>query len=145
MFKKSGIRYEISLCILTGDIFWINGPYECGMWNDIMIFRNALMTKLSANERIEADDGYLGEHPHHVKCPKGIANLEETEFMQQRIQNRQESINTKRFKDWGALRQIWRHAIPRHSETFRMICIVAQLAINDGEKLFKCGYHDPPY
>jgi hypothetical protein len=143
-YKKSGVRYEICLCILTGDIVWINGPFECGMWNDIMIFRSALMTELSANERVEADDGYIGEHPRHIKCPRGIANLEETEFMQQRVRNRQESIN-KRFKDWGALRQIWRHAIPRHGETFRVICMVSQLAINDGEKLFKCGYRDPPY
>jgi hypothetical protein len=50
-----------------------------------------------------------------------------------------------RFKDWGAMRQIWRHDIPRHGEAFRVICIVCQLAINSGEKLFECRYRDPPY
>jgi hypothetical protein len=24
--KKSALRYEVGLCILTGDIVWINGP-----------------------------------------------------------------------------------------------------------------------
>jgi hypothetical protein len=42
----------------------------------------------------------------------------------------------KRFKDWGALWQIWRHDIPHHGETFRVICKVSQQTINDGEKLF---------
>jgi hypothetical protein len=123
---------------------WINGPYECGKWNDIMIFRNALLTELAPNERVEADDGYRGEHPQKIKCPCGIANLEETEFMQQRIRNRQETIN-KRFKDWGAMRQLWRHEIPSHGEAFRVIAIILQLSINDGEKMFECGYRDPPY
>jgi hypothetical protein len=143
-YKKSGLRYEICLCILTGDIVWINGPYEAGTYNDIMIFRDAVMTELSPNEQVEADDDYRGEHPQHIKCPAGFANLEETEYMQQRCRNRQETIN-KRFKDWGALRQIWRHEITRHGLAFHVIAIVSQLAINLGEKLFECGYRDPPY
>jgi len=33
-FKKSGMRYEVGLCIKTGEICWWNGPYELGDWND---------------------------------------------------------------------------------------------------------------
>ena len=29
-FKRSAVRYEIGLCILTGDICWVSGPYEAG-------------------------------------------------------------------------------------------------------------------
>ena len=129
---------------MTGDIVWINGPYECGIWNDIKIFRDALLSNLEVNERVEADDGYIGEHPRYVKCPRGFANLEETEYMQQRVRNGQETVN-KRFKDWGALRQIWRHSIPLHGDVFRAIAVMTQLAINQGEKLFECGYRDPPF
>jgi len=143
-FKKSALRYEVCLCILTGDIVWINGPYEAGLYHDISIFRDALKTELAPNERVEADDGYIGEHPQCIKCPKGFANLKETESMQQRCRNRQETIN-KRFKDWGALRQTWRHDIVAHAEAFTAIVIVCQLSINEGEKLFECGYRDPPY
>ena len=45
-FKKSGLRYEVALCIMTGDIVWINGPYEPGIWPDIKIFRDSLMSHL---------------------------------------------------------------------------------------------------
>jgi hypothetical protein len=143
-FRKSALRYEVALCILTGDIVWINGPYEAGKWNDLQIFRNSLMSHLAPNERVEADDGYVGEHPHHVKCPKGIGNLPETEYMQQRARNRQETVN-KRFKVWGALKQVWRHAIELHGEVFRAIAVITQLTINSGERLFEVGYRDPPW
>jgi hypothetical protein len=144
--KKSGLRYEVGLCILTGDIVWINGPYECGMWNDISIFRNALKGHLIPGERVEADDGYLGEHPQCVKCPAGFANTTITEYMQQRVRNRQESVN-KRFKNFGILKQVFRHdeKLSEHGDVFRSVAIITQLAINKGEKLFECGYRDPPY
>jgi hypothetical protein len=143
-FKKSGLRYEVALCIATGDIVWVNGPYECGMWPDISIFRDSLMSHLCLNERCEVDDGYIGEHPRYCKCPKGFANPEETLFMQQRVRNRQETVN-KRFKDWGLLKQVYRHAISSHGVAFRAIAVITQLAINSGEALFECGYRDPPY
>ena len=143
-YRKSGLRYEVGLCILTGDMVWINGPYECGMWPDISIFRNSLMSHLANNERVEADDGYIGEHPQYVKCPAGFADLPETEYMQQRARNRQETIN-KRFKVFGAMKQVWRHAIELHGEAFRAIAIILQLTINNGERLFEVGYRDPPW
>ena len=114
------------------------------MWNDITIFRDSLLSHLAPAERVEADDGYIGEHPRHVKCPRGFANKPETEFMQQRVRNRQETAN-KRFKQWGLLKQVYRHEIARHGEAFRAIAVLTQLAINNGEQLFACGYRDPPY
>jgi hypothetical protein len=30
-FKKSGLRYEMGLCIPTGDICWWSRPYAPGM------------------------------------------------------------------------------------------------------------------
>jgi len=143
-YKKSGVRYEVGLCIFTGEIVWISGPYECGKWNDISIFRNALMSELSPAERVEADDGYIGEHPRHIKCPKGFANQEQTLFMQQRVRNRQETVN-KRFKNWGILKEVYRHAIPKHGDVFRAIVVITQLSITNGEQLFECGYKDPPF
>jgi hypothetical protein len=140
-YRKSGLRYEVGLCILTGDIVWINGPYECGVWNDVSIFRNSLLSHLAANERVEADDGYVGEHPRYIKCPRGIGNPRSTQFMQQRVRNRQESIN-ERFKNWTSMKTVWRHDMALHGDAFRVIAIVSQLSINNGEKLFECGYRD---
>ena len=132
-FKKSALRYEVALCILTGDIVWINGLYESGIWNDLMIFQNALQSELGENERVEADDGYVGAHPEYVKCPAGIGNLEETERMQQRLRNRQETIN-ERFKNFECLNVVWRHAIVFHGRAFTAVAIILQLTINNGEK-----------
>ena len=92
-FKRSALRYEIALSILTGDICWINGPYEAGSWSDIKIFRDSLMSHLEKGERVEEDDGYVGENPQWVKCPRRFANKETTEYMQQRCRNRQETVN----------------------------------------------------
>jgi hypothetical protein len=61
------LRNEFAVCILTEELVWINGPYKCGMCNDLMIIRNALLTMLGFGERLEADDGYRGESPRHVK------------------------------------------------------------------------------
>ena len=140
-FKRSAVRYEIGLCILTGDICWVSGPYEAGAWPDIKIFRDSLMSHLEKGERVEADDGYIGEHPQWIKCPKGFANLEETEFVQQRCRNRQETVN-KRLKQFGVLKQRYRHDLTMHGDIFRACAVLTQLAINDGDKLFSCGYND---
>ena len=143
-FKKSALRYEVGICILTGDIVWTNGPYEPGIWNDIMIFRNALKSNLGEKERVEADDGYVGEAPTHIKCPKSFVNSKETEWMQARVRSRQETVN-KRFKDWGILRQVYRNKISTHGNAFEAVAVITQLSINNGEKLFSCGYRDLPY
>ena len=67
--------------------------------------------------------------------------MEETEFMQQRQRNRQETMN-KRLKQFGALKQRYRHDLRMHAEVFRACAVLTQLAINDGDKLFVCGYND---
>ena len=140
-YKKGGVRYEVALCILTGDIVWINGPYEAGKWPDISIFRDSLKSHLSPKERVEADDGYIGEAPALVKCPKSFTTREETESMDQRMRNRQETVN-KRFKNWEVLAVPFRHEIYRHGDAFRVIAILTQLAINSGEALFSVHYND---
>lgn len=140
-FKKSGLRYEVAISILGGDIVWINGPYECGKWPDIKIMRQSLLSELDENERVEADDGYIGEAPARVKCPKSFTNVEATEAMQARVRNRQETVNA-RFKTWQILRQIYRHDIPKHGEIFAMIAIITQLSIMRGEYLFQVDYKD---
>ena len=38
--KKSALRYEIALNIITGDIVWINGRFSAGKYSNIAIFRD---------------------------------------------------------------------------------------------------------
>ena len=57
-FNGPGVCYEVALCICTGDIVWINGPFPCGQWPDLKIVRHALMGVLLDGEKAEADMGY---------------------------------------------------------------------------------------
>jgi hypothetical protein len=57
----AGVRYEVAVCIKTGDIVWVNGPYACGKYPDIVIFQDRLVNMLDRDEKVEADHGYLKE------------------------------------------------------------------------------------
>ena len=72
--KKSVLRYEIYLHIMTSDIVWVNGPYAYGYCNDINIFRESLVSFLGPYKRVEADDGYVRDAPHRINCPMSCTN-----------------------------------------------------------------------
>ena len=57
-FKGPGLRYEIGLCIQTGWIVWVNGPYPPGEWPDLRIARDRLVHLLEPGELYLADSGY---------------------------------------------------------------------------------------
>ena len=59
-------------------------------------------------ERVEADDGYIGEAPHYIKCSMSVINPREIMEIQGRLRCQQETVN-KRSKDWGVLKQVFRH------------------------------------
>jgi DDE superfamily endonuclease len=139
-FKKCGLSYEVALCIHTGHIVWIHGPFPAAV-PDITIFRSSLLSHLGPGERVEADDGYIGEAPNFVKCPKSCANPEDNTKMQQLVRNRQETVNA-RFKDWGCLQQRFRHDLVKHANCFRSVAVLTQLAIEAGESLFPVQYSD---
>ena len=100
------------------------------------------MHHLGDGERVEADDGYVGEAPVHVKCPKSVTNPVETEAMQQRVRSRQETVN-KRFKNWKILAEKFRGKdLGVHGDIFRAIVVLTQLSIENGEPLFSVDYND---
>ena len=143
-YNHSGLRYEVATCIRTGDLVWISGPWEPGIYNDIAVFRNSgIMDLLTDGERVEADDGYRGEAPKYVRCPAVcMIAIEEFERMESISRRRHETIN-KRFKQFGALKQVWRHRLMNHGKAFRVAAIVTQLSIQHGEPLFDIDYVDP--
>jgi len=100
------------------------------------------LTFLGEDERVEVDDGCVGEAPLHCKCPKSFANPEMTLHMQSRVRSRQETIN-KRAKDFNVLQSICRNDPTDHPFVFRACVVLKQLSINNGEKLFEAGYRDP--
>ena len=139
-FKKSGYRYEVGLNIKTGDICWWHGPYPPGIWNDNMIFRDALAKVLEPGERCETDKGYRGSAPQYVKCPGGVEGDDDKEAMQARVRNRQETVN-ERFKNWGILVSPYRHNLLEHQTVFGAIAVLTQLSFKYNP-LFQVEYDD---
>ena len=94
-FKAPGLRYEIGIAIQSGDIVWVNGPFPCGEYADLTIFRGGLKNKLRyCQEKIEADRGYRGE-PDYIELPDdhGGAGIQQVKA-KQRLRSRHETCNT---------------------------------------------------
>lgn len=139
-FKKSGLRYEVGLCIKTGDICWWAGPYLPGIWNDEMIFKDGLANFLEPAERVEADGGYRGSAPELVKCPGVAEVIPNNVEMQQRVRSRQEAVND-RFKNWAILSTPYRHELLEHQTVFGAIVVLTQLSFAKNP-LWQVDYDD---
>lgn len=138
-FNGPGIRYEVALCIRSGRIVWIHGPFRCGEWNDMKIFRHSLINMLQDGERVETDKGYRGAptatRPPDLNNPEKIATMRET------VGRRHETVN-RRFKQFRCMKVVWRHSLDFHSASFRAVAVLTQLAFDDGEELFEVDYDD---
>ena len=100
------------------------------------------MNHLDEGERLEGDDGFIGECPRHVKCPGSFTREEQKLAMQARVRKRHETVN-KRLKQFGCLRERFRtHNPDKHGQCFRAVAVVAQLALEAGEPLFEAEYSD---
>ena len=131
-FKKSAFRYEVACSILGPYICCISGPYPAGLWSDIEIFRDCLLTYLEDFKQVETDDGYLGEAPLYKSCPAMIGFEEERKKMTRRVNSQQETIN-KRFKQWEILNVPFRHDLLDHRNVIVAIACITQVAMLNGE------------
>lgn len=92
---------------------------------------------LGDGELVEADRGYRGEH-WHVRTTEDYADREDLRS-KAKVMARHETVN-QRFKQFGALKQVFRHNIGVHRVVFESVVVVTQLSINNGEKLFHVDY-----
>jgi len=138
-FKTSGVSYEIAVCIKTGDIVWICGPFPAAT-PDITIFRYKLKELLLPFEWVMADRGYRGER----KCitPYDAFNYQHKRSMAA-LRSRHETVN-RRFKTFGALKQMFRNSPDMHNIFFRAAAVVIQLGHQAGYSHYDViGYVDP--
>ena len=136
-FKGPGLRYEVAVSINGGDIVHTNGPFPCGSWPDITIFRAELIHKLDELEMVEADRGYRGE-PTKIRTPVDYRS-EEDKINKSRARARHETVNNW-FKQFGILRQTYRHSLEDHQTVFRAVVVPTQLSIRNGEVMFSVQY-----
>ena len=55
------MRYQICLSIHLGEIVFVDGPYPCGIYNDLSCAREKIVNDLKENEMLIADKGYLDD------------------------------------------------------------------------------------
>ena len=135
-----GLRYEVGLGIQSGDIVWVNGPFQPGVFNDDSIAKQkGFCAALGPRERFLADSIYSGWRPI---VPTGRNNADEK--MKNRARARHETVNA-RLKRFGALKQVFRHRLDQHGSVFHAIATICQVEIEEGSHLFPVDYDDLRY
>jgi hypothetical protein len=135
-FGKAGLRYELGVCIRTGDIVWVNGPFPAGEWSDLKIYKLALRDMLDDGEWVETDNGYPGESTCRMK--KQFVSKVDRKAKSSAL-SRHENINSL-LKDFGCLKQMFRHELEFHGTCFAACAAITQMAFDAGEKPWQCRY-----
>jgi hypothetical protein len=131
-FKGPGVRYEVAVCIQTGWIVWVNGPYMCGRYPDLKIARDRLHYYLLEGEMYIADGGYR-DGREFANTPTGLNNPEERYKRVARA--RHETVNS-RLKQFMALSGTFRNDLTKHHTCFMAIANCTQIDIASFSPLF---------
>ena len=132
------VSYEVAMCVKTGEIVWINGPFAAGRWDDRGIARLCLNEMLDDGEKYIADGGYFDGY-QWAETPDGTHSLEQRMYALSRA--RHETVNG-RFKNWRCLKQQYRHSLEKHGPLFRSVAAIVQIGIMHGESLFSVPYNE---
>ena len=134
-FKGAGLRYEVGVCIQTGNICWVNGPFPAGSWSDLKIFKAKLANHLPPGEKVEADGTY-----RHPQCRLPSEFVSQTDKRaKNKARARHETVN-KRLKQWNVLKVEFRHPIGKHRVCFEAATVFTQQAFNRGHGPFPVTY-----
>jgi hypothetical protein len=136
-FKGPGLRYELGICIRTGWIVWVNGPYPCGHWPDINIFRHKLVYKLDPGEKVLGDGGYR-DRQTFCDTPTGFNTYEQ--YVKGVARARHETING-RLKKFEVFNTKYRHDLSTHEWCFRAVANITQIKIQTVEPVWQVHYH----
>ena len=136
-FKGAALRYEFGICIQTGWLCWIAGPFPAGDFPDVEIFMLGLANKLQEGERVEVDEGYTGDLPIMPKSDFG--GKQEWKHMKGKARARHEGVN-RMFKQFGILGQKFRHSKHKHCDVVLAVAAIVQSEIMDGRGTFQIEY-----
>ena len=125
-FRGPGVRYEIGLCIATGNIVWAHGGYPCGELPDLRLARDAFIDRLEIDEKALADKGYRDNN--FFVNPNG-------DPLKKKILARHETVN-KRVKQFYCMNDVFRHVLTLHPSFFRACVNLTQIMIVNGEPLY---------
>jgi len=99
------------------------------------------MLWLGLGEKVEADDGCMGEDLF-VGTPEWWEFRPKEKMEAARARSRHETMNS-RLKDWRILGARFRHTLWRHGNVLRSIAVINQLGHkHGGMSLFDCTEHE---
>ena len=114
----------------------MNGPFPCGEFNDIKIFKHGLKKKLDDGEMVEADGIY--RNVHGVRS-KGDFASKSDKRAKGKARARHKTGNG-RLKCFRCLKETWRHPLAKHKYAFEAVVVIVQLSIESGESLNQVQY-----
>lgn len=130
---KAGLTYEIALHLWKNKVVWFNGPFAPNDGGDRAIFmEKGLHDKIPNGKKVIADKIYTGILK--IALHNSLDTKEVREF-KARARARQESINA-RLKNFGCLKNRFRHGIARHKVFASAVMVVSCVAIENGSPLF---------
>ena len=115
-FKGPGLTYEVGVCIENGHIVWVYGPFPCGRYADLTIFKMGLKLLLSQGEKVLADGGYRDE-----LMLGRAAFRDEQKIVYARCRARHKTGN-RRFTHLFCVGHRFRHDVSLHSAGFHAVC-----------------------
>ncbi len=121
-FKGPGLCYEVGVCIQTGWIVWINGPYAPGDWSNLAIACYGIAGKLDPGKKHLADGGYSSQDGN-AETPTGLHNHDQCMKVRARIQHK--AINGL-LKQYGILRDCFHHSQNDHALIFKTVANLVQ-------------------
>lgn len=99
-----GVSYEVAVCIKTGWIVWVNGPFEAST-PDSTIFIETLGHLIAEDEGVECDQGYKGD----ARMKQNNVNRSRKDRSQKsKARSRNEVINS-RLKQFNILNVPFHH------------------------------------
>lgn len=142
-FNGPGLRYEVGVCIKTGAIVWINGPFIASK-DEGKIFKETLSGLLCDDEAVEVDRGPKGDVK--LKHPQAGFDSKEREE-KSKVRGRHENVNG-RLKMFHVLSDHFHHMQPnseammmKHKWCFQAVAVITQLKFDGGEQLYDVDYN----
>lgn len=148
-FNGPGLKYEVAVCIKTGYIVWINGPFPASV-NDATVFIGGLADLLAVDEGAEVDGVYKGHHK--LKAPTVAKSR--TARKQKSHARACGEINNGRLKIFSILGKSFRNTgvrdngeemMIKHGLCFNAVAVITQLKYMNGEKIFDVVYDSVDY
>ena len=133
-----GYKYEIRVCVRTGHIVWINGPFKAGC-HDTRVFKECgLKAALCDNECVEVDAGFQGDDRY--KNPN-ISQSRKDRKEKSVVRARHKNVNG-RLKQSNVLNDVFCHnSAEKHQLCAFAVAVTTQLGFELDEGLYDVKYN----